>query len=43
MTTYLEIVLDLDSTRAEVVLGIVELVYAVQVSIARQVNRLMGW
>ena len=43
INTHLQVVLYLDSARAEIVFRVVELLYAIQVSIAGQMNRLVGW
>ena len=43
INTHLQVVLYLDSARAEIVFRVVELLYAIQVSIAGQMDRLVGW
>ena len=43
LMAYLEIIADLDATRSKIVIGIVELVNTVKISVAWQMNRLMLW
>ena len=43
INTHLQVVLYLDSARAQIVFRVVELLYAIQVCIAGQMDRLVGW